>query len=189
LSFAVTNMSVEDLVQHARRYCNWADSGTHDMQTVYELLLSLRNAAEQLVSSSAPEDVRASLDPPGEVKYEEAKHFADFPFQCYPASYWPHRPHPSTDNIHENFAWIYRELRRGLEAMDHGEIADRIGYWHHSYVFRWGHHASAAIWAIEWHKDGEPDAAPNSRPPPQLPTSPNVQTPDSQRASSSGGCG
>ena len=125
------------------------------MQTVYELLLSLRNAAEQLVSSSAPEDVRASLDPPGEVKYEEAKRFADFPFQCYPASYWPHRPHPSTDNIHENFAWIYRELRRGLEAMDHGEIADRIGYWHHSYVFRWGHHASAAIWAIEWHKDGD----------------------------------
>lgn len=35
----------------------------------------------------------------------------------------------------------------------------------------------------------QPDAAPNSRPPSQLPTSPETQTPDSQRTSSSGGCG
>jgi hypothetical protein len=35
----------------------------------------------------------------------------------------------------------------------------------------------------------EPDAAPNSRPPSQLSTSPDVQTPDSLRTSSSGGCG
>ena len=33
------------------------------------------------------------------------------------------------------------------------------------------------------------DAAPNSRPPSQLPTSPEVRAPDSQRTSSSGGCG
>jgi len=36
---------------------------------------------------------------------------------------------------------------------------------------------------------GEPGAAPNSRPPQQLPASPEVQTPDSQRTPSSGGCG
>jgi hypothetical protein len=35
----------------------------------------------------------------------------------------------------------------------------------------------------------EPDAAPNSRPPSQLPTSPEAQAPDSLRAPSSGGCG
>ena len=35
----------------------------------------------------------------------------------------------------------------------------------------------------------EPAAAPNSRPPSQLRTSPEVQSPDSQRTSSSGGCG
>ena len=38
-------------------------------------------------------------------------------------------------------------------------------------------------------KKGEQDAAPNSRPPRQLPTPPDIQTLDSQRASSSGGCG
>ena len=35
----------------------------------------------------------------------------------------------------------------------------------------------------------EPDAAPNSRPPQQPPSSPQVQASDSQRTSSSGGCG
>jgi hypothetical protein len=36
---------------------------------------------------------------------------------------------------------------------------------------------------------GEQGASPNSRPPSRLPTSPEVQSPDSQRTSSSGGCG
>ena len=35
----------------------------------------------------------------------------------------------------------------------------------------------------------EPDAAPNSRPPCQFPTSPDIQLSDSQRTPSSGGCG
>jgi hypothetical protein len=35
----------------------------------------------------------------------------------------------------------------------------------------------------------EQDAAPNSRPPSQLPSSPQVQSSDSQRTPSSGGCG
>ncbi|MBI1175812.1 hypothetical protein GC207_00070 [bacterium] len=38
-------------------------------------------------------------------------------------------------------------------------------------------------------KGAEPDAAPNSRPPSQLPLSPEVQSSDSQRTPSSGGCG
>lgn len=38
-------------------------------------------------------------------------------------------------------------------------------------------------------KKGEQGGAPNSRQPPQYPTSPIISTPDSQRASSSGGCG
>jgi hypothetical protein len=37
-------------------------------------------------------------------------------------------------------------------------------------------------------KMAEPDAAPNSRPPPQSPSSPEVPSPDSQRTSFSGGC-
>lgn len=42
---------------------------------------------------------------------------------------------------------------------------------------------------IRQYRSAEQDAAPNSRPPAQLRASPRVQTPDSQRTSSSGGCG
>lgn len=38
-------------------------------------------------------------------------------------------------------------------------------------------------------ENSELDAAPNSRPPSQLPASTGIQSPDPQRASSSGGCG
>jgi hypothetical protein len=38
-------------------------------------------------------------------------------------------------------------------------------------------------------ENGEPDAEPNSRPSPQLPASSDIQSPDSQRTASSGGCG
>jgi hypothetical protein len=38
-------------------------------------------------------------------------------------------------------------------------------------------------------ENSEPDAAPNSRPPSPLPSSPEVQSSDSQRTPSSGGCG
>jgi hypothetical protein len=47
-------------------------------------------------------------------------------------------------------------------------------------------------WFLDWQRQleiTEPDAAPNSRPPCQLPTSPEIQTPDSLRTPPSGGCG
>jgi hypothetical protein len=46
---------------------------------------------------------------------------------------------------------------------------------------------AAALSALT--KGSEQNAAPNSRPPSQLPTSPEIQSSDSQRTPSSGGCG
>ena len=157
-------MIVERLTQCARRYCDWAESDTHDLKTAYELLLSLRDASERLQSSSNPPDLCAWRERPEDVHYQETRRFGDFPFQCYPASYWPHRPLPLTDDIHQNFAWIHGELRHGLERMGRSDIANVSEFWNHSYMFRWGHHLSAAIWAIEWHMNGEPDVAPNCGP-------------------------
>jgi hypothetical protein len=182
-------MAIEALIQHARRYCDWAESDSHDMETVYEILLSLRDAAERLPHSSVPRDAYAMPASSEEMSHRETRHFADFPFQCYYPSYWPDRPLPLTDNIYVNFAWIHAELQRGLQASDEGELSDVIRYWHHSYLFRWGHHVSAAIWAIEWHKDGEKDASPNSRPSSQLPSPPGISPSASQQAPGSGGCG
>ena len=155
-------MPVEALIKCARQYCDWGESTCHDMETGYGLLLSLRDAAERLPPPAETGD--RPLDLSGEVGYQEANRFADFPFQIYPASYWANRPLPETDNIHVNFAWIFAQLRCALQALDRGDIADPVAYWHDGYFFRWGHHLSAAIWAIEWYKRGEQDASPNGGP-------------------------
>jgi hypothetical protein len=62
-------------------------------------------------------------------------------------------------------------------------------YWPmlHWWMFR--HHWRKVRDLIRDIRGGEQVAAPNSRPPSQLPTSPGVQSSDSQRTSSSGGCG
>jgi hypothetical protein len=46
-----------------------------------------------------------------------------------------------------------------LQLMEQGEAEAAVQYWRNSYFFHWGHHAAAAVWAIEFHypkiKDGE----------------------------------
>ena len=49
---------------------------------------------------------------------------------------------------------------------------------------------ASEIWGLwQQFRNAEQDAAPNSRPPSQLPPSPEIQSSDPQRTSSSGGCG
>ena len=148
-------MSPETFISHVRRYCEWAESGTHDIGTVHELLVSLIAGAPSLKTSSGQERERSSLGLPQEVVWADTKRFADFPFQCYPPSFWPevHPEGPFTDNIHEDFAHIDAELRHGLKEMEKGDMASAVTYWRDSYFFHWGHHASAAVWAIEQHQE------------------------------------
>jgi hypothetical protein len=48
---------------------------------------------------------------------------------------------------------------------------------------------ATGVLVFEKRKAGQPDAPPNSRPPSQLPSSPENPSSDSQRTPSSGGCG
>lgn len=68
-------------------------------------------------------------------------------------------------------------------------------YFAHAYNFgwrAWHRKIKGSGYAREWEEEqqsAEPGAPPNSRPPSQLPPSPDVQPSDSLRTSSSGGCG
>src|SRR5258707_2274786 len=109
-------MALEPLIQHARRYCDWAESDSHDMDTVYEILLSLRDAAEPLPPSSLPKDASAMPASSEEMPHRETRRFADFPFQCYYPSYWPDWPLPFNADISLNFAWLQPSLQQRLHA-------------------------------------------------------------------------
>ena len=154
-------MSPETFSGHVRQYCEWAGSNTHDMGAVHRILRALMEGAASLKASGEPEAERAAPGLPQEVPWSETKRFADFPFQCYPVVFWPEVVHPEgpfTENIHEDFVHIYAELRHGLQALEAGDLKRAAGYWRDSYFFHWGHHASSAIWAIEWHVQRTPGA-------------------------------
>ena len=170
-------MSPEAFIGHVRRYCEWAESSTHDIDVVYQLLLALKEGAPGLKTSTGFPPERTLPGLPREVPWAETKRFADFPFQCYypvfwpPEKAWPYEMRPEghlTENIHEDFARIHAELRHGLKTMEEDGITQALRYWRDSYFFHWGHHASGAVWAIEQHrekiKNGEQDAPPNGGP-------------------------
>ena len=59
------------------------------------------------------------------MPWAETKRFTDLPFQCYPVVFWPYEMHPEgpfTENIREDFAHTYAELRYGLQAMERGDL-------------------------------------------------------------------
>ena len=161
-------MSPEAFIDYARRYCEWADASAHEPDTVHDILLGLIEGAPRLTDGHRQD--RQALGLPRDATWAQQRHFADFPFQSYPPSFWP-EVHPEgqfTDDIHEDFAHIHAELRYGLELMERGETASALRYWRDSYFFHWGHHATAAVWAIEWYRNKwgkrEPAASPNGGP-------------------------
>ncbi len=160
-------MSPETFTSQVRRYCEWVESSTHDLETAHQVMLALLEGAPGLKASEEQEVQRGFPGLRDEVRAADYKRFADLPFQCYPVVFWPREVDtegPFTENIHEDFAHIYSELRYGLQIMDQGESARAIRYWRDSYFCHWGHHASAAAWAIEWYhermKHEEPPAPP-----------------------------
>jgi len=164
-------MSPEVFTGYVRRYCEWAESNKHDMETVHQLLLVLLEGAPGLTTLGVKERERGFPGIRDEPPWSEYKRYADFPFQCYPQVFWPREVDPKgpfTENIYEDFAHIYTELRHGLQVFDRGDSSSAFTYWRDSYFCHWGHHASAAVWGIEWYqpgiKSGEQAAAPNGGP-------------------------
>ena len=159
-------MSPETFAESVREYCQWAESNRHDARTVHRILLELFADAPRLKASDEVEGEPKPLGLPQHVEWVDTKRFADFPFQYYPPSFWPeaHPEGPFTDNIHEDFAHIYAELRHGLQILEQGDAASAAKYWRDSYFRHWGHHASAAVFAIKhWglqNDDGQASGAP-----------------------------
>jgi len=165
-----SRMSPEVFTSWVREYCRWAEASVHDVSKLRRLLLRLLEGVPGLDTSAHRRPDRKPPGLPQDVPWSETKRFADLPFQCYPPFFWPefHPQGQFTYNIHEDLAHIYAELRHGLQLMERGEAETAVRYWRDSYFFHWGHHAAAAVWAIEFYdpkiKDGEPSASPNGDP-------------------------
>ncbi len=164
-------MSPETFTSLVRQYCAWVESDRHDAPSVHKILLALLESAPGLRTVTGQPAQREAPGLPQEVRWADTKRFADFPFQSYRAIFWRNEVHAEgsfTENIHLDFLHIYAELHHGLQFIDSGDVTGAISHWRNSYFFHWGHHASAAIWAIEFEglatHPGELTAVPNGGP-------------------------
>ena len=146
------SLAIEAFVENVRHFCQWAESDKHDPETVRQLLLALMQGIPYLLSSGSEESGTEYSERSHEDWKKDHKRFSDFPFQYYRQIFSPcdlDNEEPVTGDVHDDFADIYRELWHGLQALNNGNGTYAVNYWRESYFQHWGHHASAAIYAVD----------------------------------------
>ena len=146
------SLAIEAFVENVRHFCQWAESGTHDVTTVRQLLLALMQGVPYLVIPSGQKKGLEYSRRSHEGWQADLKRFSDFPFQYYREVFSPcdlDDEAPVTGDMHDDLADIYGDLWHGLQALDQGDGIYAVRYWRESYFQHWGHHASSAIYAID----------------------------------------
>ena len=148
------SLAIEAFVDNVRRFCEWAESCTHDVLTARQLLLALMQGIPYLIISDAryrrPDFTRR--DHGDDDWKKDRSRFSDFPFQSYREAFSPcdlDDNAPFSGDVHHDFAVIYRDLSHGLQAQDRGDGVFAVCYWRDSYFQRWGRQASSAVYAID----------------------------------------
>ena len=144
------SLAIEAFIENVRRFCEWAESDQHDIQTARQLLLALMQGVPCLATS----DTGASDYPRQCLEDWKAtcSRFSDLPFRYYRQVFSPcelSAEAPVTADLCDDLADIYGDLWHGLQALNRGNGVYALTYWRESYLEHWGHHASGALYAID----------------------------------------
>jgi hypothetical protein len=167
------SIAIEIFADNVRHFCQWSESGPHDLQTARQLLLALMQGIPYLIVADDERFDDPEYPRRGHEGWkEDHKRFADFPFQYYRKMFSPcdiEDEAPVGGDVHDDLADIYGDLWHGLQALDKGDGVYAVSHWRDSYFQHWGHHASSAIYAIDEYyrktKNGEQDESVNATPP------------------------
>jgi len=146
------SLAIEAFVENARHFCQWVESDKHDLEAGRQVLLALMQGVPYLM---APQSEVGHPEYPERSHQDwekDHKRFSDFPLQYYRQMFSPcdlDDEVPVTGDVHDDFADIYGDLWHGLQALDRSDGVYAVNYWRDSYFQHWGHHASAAIYAID----------------------------------------
>ena len=117
----VMSLAIEAFAENARRFCQWAESTTHDVTTARQLLLALMQGVPYLVIQAGWEKGSEYPQRGHDGWQADHKRFADFAFHYYREVFSPcgidDEP-PVTGDVHDDLADIYGELWHGLQALD-----------------------------------------------------------------------
>jgi hypothetical protein len=147
------SLDVEAFSENVRQYCQWVESSEHDLQSARQLLLVLLQGIPYLTvpdETDKPEQDYPSRD---HAQWEsDHNRLADLPLQYYRQVFAPcdlDEEPPVTGDLRDDLADIYGDLWHGLNALNAGDAAYAVEYWMDSYFQHWGHHASAAVYAMD----------------------------------------
>jgi hypothetical protein len=157
------SIAIEAFIVNVRHFCQWVESDKHDLEAGRQVLLALMQGIPYLIAPESNADESEYPERSHEEWEKDHKRFSDFPFQYYRQIFSPcvlDNEGEVMGDVHDDFADIYRDLWHGLQALDRNDGAYAVNYWRDSYFQHWGHHASAAIYAIdEYYRKTKNDSA------------------------------
>jgi len=146
--------AIERFAAAATAFCVWAeaDGGTHPRDEACQarrLLADLIVAAIDLPERSSDADAESIPD----TEYRRIyRRFASLPFNLYSKVFNPWQV-PSEDaviaDLADDLADIWRDLTPGLSLYAAGNLDSAIWEWRFGFVTHWGHHATAALYALQ----------------------------------------
>ncbi len=144
-----------------RAFIAWAESpGSDDSHA--EAVLARRSVAALIATAielQAGTCDTEALVLPGEEYKRIFKRFGALPFNYYSECFNPLAvppEEPVVADLADDLADIWKDVKRGLLLYDSG--APERAAWHSSnhYSFHWGHHATAALYALQtWFESGD----------------------------------
>jgi hypothetical protein len=137
----------------AEEYCCWAEAEPRD--AVGEARMARRLAVELLRRAiELPERFSETRAPEiAEEEYRRVyKRFGALPFNYYSECFNPlivPAEEPVVADIADDLADVWRDVKRGLDLWNRGDVDAAAWQWRFHFEAHWGHHISAAIYALQ----------------------------------------
>jgi hypothetical protein len=145
------SLAIEAFIVNVREFCAWVESDKHDLLPARQHLLALMQGIPYLQASG--KEKQADYPRREHAGWEaDFERLSDLPLQSYRMVYAPLDLQSSdtlVNDLRDDLADIYGDLWHGLRALEGGDGAYAVNHWRSSYFYHWGHHAAAAIYAID----------------------------------------
>lgn len=137
----------------AEEYCNWAEGPAGDAideaRQARRLLIELLRCAIDLTCPFSEVESRSLSNDAYERVYAR---FGTLPFNYYSECFNPlpvPAEEPGVADLADDLADIWRDVKVGLILWHELRVASAAWYWRFTFETHWGHHASAALYALQ----------------------------------------
>jgi hypothetical protein len=152
--FMIKDLSreVEAFAKIARQYCDWVETSAanseQEMEVARKLLAKLHAAALDLPDLGVKDD--GVSDPISHEAWQRIyRHFLEMPLVKYWDVFDPlKKDKPILNNLADDLADIYRDVKNPLALFDEGNIVDAVWEWRVGFQHHWGHHLTGAQRAL-----------------------------------------